>query len=438
MSTGLYSPWFYQQIRDNNGQPLSNGTMATFENKSTIPKPVYSDIDLLYPLTNPVQLDSAGIVPRYFMTSGAYTIKFSDRFGNVLATADDIIGLGAGGESTSAYSLPIASSTVLGGVKIGNGLSIDGSGVLSVLPTSAQTISLSAYATLSGANFTGPINAPTMSANSVSANSFETSSVKIYEKDGLLKFEGKSGYQESTGITFGFDSRNSIRSANDGLLHIGNTDSYAAFDGSNFYITSGNLIVGDPYVATNLGQKSLINNQQLVQNYRATFNSSAFILDKFKNKQLTTDSTGQIVGLDIGTIKLDNTDPALGYFKSKFLAGAGIKFSEITDPTLGKVISINSVANSWRKQTNVNTSYVVTDNDDTICLQGYSTVTLPIASVDYRGRIVTVLGVISGISWNVNSVGNITGDLGTLVDYDEVTCKCCYTGTNYTWIVKKI
>lgn len=437
MSTGLYCPWFYIQLRDNNGDPLSNGVMETYENKSTIPKPVWSDVDLLNPLPNPVPLDSAGVVPRFFLTSGSYTITFKDRFGNVLASADDIIGLG-GESSTSAYILPIASSTVLGGVKIsGNGLAIDGNGVLSVLPTSAQTISLSAYATLSGSNFSGSVTSPTFSANSISAISYSTSSITITEKNSILKVTGNSNYYQDCGISFGLGDAATIKSV-EGVLQLGSEDSYGTFIGSNFYITSANLIVGDPSVANNLGEKSLILNQQLQSNYRAIFNSSAFILDKFKNKTLSTDSTGQLIGYDIGSVKLDNTDPVLGYFKSKVLPGAGIKFTEITDPTLGKVVSINSTANSWRKQTNVNTNYTVTDNDDTICVQGYATVTLPNPSVDYRGRIVTVLGVIEGISWNVNSLGNITGNTETQTDYNELTCKCVFDGTIYKWIVKKI
>lgn len=435
MSTGLYCPWFYIQLRDNLGNPLSNGLMETFENKSSIPKPVYSDVNLLYPLTNPVSLDSAGVVPRFFMTSGAYTITFKDRFGSVLATADDIIGLGGEGESTSAYVLPIASNTILGGIKVGTGLVIDGSGVLSVLPTSAQSISLSGYAALSGANFSGNVSAPSVSANSVSASIFETSSAKISEIENGLKIEGKTN-PYSPKLNFGPDNSQQFIEILDGQMRIGGTNAYTSFDGANVYITSGNLIVGDQ-IATR-GTKSLINYQQFQQWYPTYFYTSSINFDKFKNKQLITNSNGDLSGVEIGTIKLDNTDPKIGFFKSKVLAGSGIKFTEITDPTLGKVISINSTANSWRKQTNVNTSYTVLDTDDTICVQGYSTVTLPNPSVDYRGRIVTVLGVITGISWNVNSVGSVVGDTGTMIDYDEVTCKCVFDGSGYKWIVKKI
>lgn len=430
-------PFWFAQFRDALGNPLSNAKLYSYENLSTIPKPLYTDHELLFPHTNPIDLDSYGYLPTIFLTSGYYTFALKDINGIVVKTADWIEGsLGANTEIGTSYTLSAATASTLGGVKInGNGLAIDGSGVLSVLPTSAQTINLSAYATLSGSNFSGPVTSPTFSANSISANIFETSSVKISDIESGIKIENKSGSYDVK-VNFGPENSNQFIKTESGQLRICGENAYASFDGANFYITSGNLIVGDQIDTR--GTKSLINYQQFQQWYPAYFYTSSVRFDSFKNKQLITNSNGDLSGISIGVIKLDSTDPELGYFKSKVLPGAGIKFSEITDPTLGKVISINSTANSWRKQTNVNTSYVVNDNDDTICVQGYSTVTLPNPSVDYRGRIITVLGVISGISWNVNSVGNITGDTGTMVDYDELTCKCCFDGTIYKWIVKKI
>ena len=429
-------PFWFAQFRDALGNPLSNAKLYSYENLSTIPKPLYTDHELLFPHTNPIDLDSYGYLPTIFLTSGYYTFALKDINGLVVKTADWIEGsLGANTEIGSSYTLSAATASTLGGIKVGNGLAIDGSGVLSVISVSAEPFSLSAYATLSGSNFTGPITAPTMSANSISAIYFETSSTKISDIESGIKIEGKTN-PYNTKINLGPENSELFFETKDGQLRIAGFNSYVSIDAGNTYITSGSLIVGDQIDTR--GTKSLINYQQFQQWYPTFFYTSSINFDKFKGKQLITTNAGNLSGIEIGTIKLDNTDPALGYIKSKFLPGSGIKFTEITDPTLGKVISINSTANSWRKQTNVNTSYVVTDNDDTICVQGYSTVTLPNPSVDYRGRIVTVLGVISGISWNVNSVGNITGDTGTMTDYDELTCKCCYTGTNYTWIVKKI
>src|SRR5574343_284148 len=421
MSTGLYCPWFYIQLRDNVGNPLSNGVMETYENKSTIPKPVWSDVDLLNPLPNPVPLDSAGVVPRFFLTSGSYTITFKDRFGSVLATADDIIGLGAE-SSVSAYILPIASSSVLGGVKIsGNGLAIDGSGVLSVTATTSATqISLSAYATLSGSNFTGNITAPTVSANSVSANSFETATVKVVDDNSILKVTGKTGYYQDSGISFGLGDAGTIKSV-EGVLQLGSDNSYGTFVGSNFYFTSGSVTIGDPYVATNLGEKSLILNQQLQSNYRAIFNSSAFILDKFKSKQLVTTNSGQLSGIEIGSVMYDTGDSPRP-LKYKIRAGTGCVITTASDSSNGVVMSINARGNSWRLIKNISSaSYTILDSDDTLInLNTNSIFTLPTPSSLYEGRIVTVRGGLLGSTVTVNSLGTIVGGPSVVItNYDK-------------------
>ena len=86
------APYFYQQFFDSLGNPLSNGFLYTYENLSTIPKPVYSDFDLLYPRENPIPLDVAGICPQYFLLSGFYTLTLKDRFGVTVASRDWVEG----------------------------------------------------------------------------------------------------------------------------------------------------------------------------------------------------------------------------------------------------------------------------------------------------------------------------------------------------------
>ena len=88
---------------------------------------------------------------------------------------------GAGGGSS--YTLPIASNTVLGGIKIGAGLSINGSGVVSVTGGSSSGIVLSDLSVTSNAagtaaltydNTTGVFSytPPDLSAYQLSANAF--------------------------------------------------------------------------------------------------------------------------------------------------------------------------------------------------------------------------------------------------------------------------
>lgn len=435
--SGLYSPWFFQQIRDDLGDPLSNGSLSTFETNSIIPKPVYTDFELLYPHPNPVPLDAAGYVPQYFLSSGAYTFVFKDRFGNVVRTSDKVYGVAGESGSVSAYVLPIASSTVLGGVKInGNGLAIDGSGVLSVISVSAEPFSLSAYATLSGSNFSGPVSAPSLSANSVSALTFETSGIKVFENGGLLKVEGKTGYYQDSGIYFGNDPRNNIRSV-EGVLQIGGEDSYASFDGSNFYITSGNVTIGDSSVATNLGQKTLILNQQLQSNYRATFNSSAVVFDKFKSKQLITDSSGQLSGIEIASVAYDTGDSPRP-LKYKIKSGAGIVITTATDGLNGVVMSINARGNNWTLVKNITAAtYTVTDSDSTLInLNTNSIITLPTPSSLYDGRIITVRGGLLGSTTTVNSLGDIVGTPSVVItNYEKRDFLCYFNSVQWQWVI---
>jgi hypothetical protein len=71
--------------------------------------------------------------------------------------------------TTYTYTLPIASDSILGGIKVGSGLSIDGSGILSVTPITLTTTGTSGVATLIGEtlnipdySFTLPIASPSV------------------------------------------------------------------------------------------------------------------------------------------------------------------------------------------------------------------------------------------------------------------------------------
>jgi hypothetical protein len=70
------------------------------------------------------------------------------------ASIDDIFVMGSDGKWTyqtpTAYTLPISSSSILGGVKIGSGLSINGDGILSVIFPSAYSLPISTASVLGG------------------------------------------------------------------------------------------------------------------------------------------------------------------------------------------------------------------------------------------------------------------------------------------------
>lgn len=430
-------PFWFAQFRDALGNSLSNAKLYSYENLSTIPKPLYSDHDLNFPHTNPIDLDSYGYLPTIYLLSGYYTFSLVDQNGIVIKTADWIEGsLGANTEIGSSYTLSAATVSALGGIKVGNGLAIDGNGVLSVLPTSAQTISLSAYATLSGSNFSGSVTSPTFSANSISAISYSTSSITITEKNSILKVTGNSNYYQDCGISFGIGDAGTIKSV-EGVLQLGSEDSYGTFIGSNFYITSANLIVGDPSVANNLGEKSLILNQQLQSNYRAIFNSSAFILDKFKNKTLSTDSTGQLIGYEIGSVMYDTGDSPRP-LKYKIRAGTGCVITTASDGANGVVMSINARGNSWRLIKNISTAtYTILDTDDVVInLNTNSVFTLPAASSLYEGRVVQIRGGLLGSTVTVNSLGTIVGGPSVVItNYDKREFLCYFNSVQWQWVI---
>lgn len=426
-------PFWFAQFRDALGNPLSNAKLYSYENLSTIPKPLYSDHDLNFPHTNPIDLDSYGYLPTIFLLSGYYTFALKDINGIVVKTADWIEGsLGANTEIGTSYTLSAATASTLGGIKVGNGLAIDGSGVLSVISVSAEPFSLSAYATLSGSNFTGPITAPTMSANSISAIYFETSSTKISDIESGIKIEGKTN-PYNTKINLGPENSELFFETKDGQLRIAGFNSYVSIDAGNTYITSGSLIIGDD--PSTMGQKSLINNQQLTQNYRATFNSSAVVFDKFKSKTLSTDSNGQLVGYDIGGVAY-NAGDIPKTLSTKLKAGTGCVLTTANDGNNGIVTSINFKGNSWRYLKNISTAtYTILDTDDVLInLNTNSIFTLPAASSLYEGRLVQIRGGLLGSTVTVNSLSTIVGSPSVVItNYDKRDFLCYFNSVQWQW-----
>jgi len=123
------------------------------------------------------RLDSLGGVTSYNDLTDKPTIP-SD-VSHLTDTTNLLSGAGGG----SSYTLPIASNTVLGGIKIGAGLSINGSGVVSVTGGSSSGIVLSDLSVTSNAagtaaltydNTTGVFSytPPDLSAYQLSANAF--------------------------------------------------------------------------------------------------------------------------------------------------------------------------------------------------------------------------------------------------------------------------
>lgn len=95
--SGLNAPWFLQQFRDTDGSVLSGGKLYFFVAGSTsIPKNVYTDFPCTVPFTQPVVLNASGFAPEYFMESGLYKVLVRASDDRLIATRDNVSGIGGG------------------------------------------------------------------------------------------------------------------------------------------------------------------------------------------------------------------------------------------------------------------------------------------------------------------------------------------------------
>jgi hypothetical protein len=83
------SPYVIQQYFDDNGDPLADGKVYTYEAGTDTPKSVYTTQAGDVPHSNPVILDSAGRAT-IWVGSGAYKFKITDSNDSILDTVDDI------------------------------------------------------------------------------------------------------------------------------------------------------------------------------------------------------------------------------------------------------------------------------------------------------------------------------------------------------------
>lgn len=91
----------YQQFKDDNGDPVANGTLEFFENKTTTPKTIFSDPTFLTPQTNPYTLDINGSVQADVFLQGIYTYELRLVDTALVRTIDDVSGAGGLGGTVS-------------------------------------------------------------------------------------------------------------------------------------------------------------------------------------------------------------------------------------------------------------------------------------------------------------------------------------------------
>lgn len=87
--TAFLAPNARWQARDQTGQPLIDGKMETFENKTTTPQATYIDPEQKAENTNPIIFDGKGEANIYWADGVLYTIKLYDSEDNLITTQDN-------------------------------------------------------------------------------------------------------------------------------------------------------------------------------------------------------------------------------------------------------------------------------------------------------------------------------------------------------------
>lgn len=107
----LLSPVCNESQIDDNGDPLSGGTVETYLAGTSTPAPTYTSITGATPQTNPIVLNTLGLPPQPIWLASELQYKFiiKDAVGNVQRTIDNIAGISS--------SIPIQDQWVIfGGV----------------------------------------------------------------------------------------------------------------------------------------------------------------------------------------------------------------------------------------------------------------------------------------------------------------------------------
>lgn len=80
---------------DELGEPLNGGLLYFFAAGTTTPQSAYQDYSLTLPYPNPIELDSAGRVPAFYLADGQIKIRLTNAAGVTQVAADNILVVGA-------------------------------------------------------------------------------------------------------------------------------------------------------------------------------------------------------------------------------------------------------------------------------------------------------------------------------------------------------
>jgi len=372
------APFFFQQLTDNNGKPLSNGKLYSYVGGSTnLPKALYYDKELTTPTPNPLIADASGNLPQYFITSGYY--KFEVKTSNdVLIASRDWIDESGSSLSVSDHKVATSLDDTNPDYLMSKVIPGDGMDIIEVVGATRQLeVSSKGLSKVSMGDSAGYLDSKFSSSSTISWNSngqFLTASVNSSVTSGIGKVKSTSA------------------DTNDYLF--------------------------DKFVASNTVSPSLSPD----------------------NKHISFDVDLDAV-VD-NKVKHNYFDDIPGYLNTKIKAGAGITITSASDDVNGAQLIINSRTNSWKPMKYITTDYTIIDTDDTIVVIGGvdSFVNFPNASAAYEGRKVTIQG--NGYTAIVRvptNPLNMIGDDGDLTEYGRIDCLSakCDDGS-YIWIRKRM
>ena len=90
---------------DSTGAPLDGGFLYFYAAGTTTPQSAYQDVALTIPWPNPIELDSAGRIPAFYLADGQIKIRLTDSAGVTQVSADNLLVVGASSGSGSPPSV---------------------------------------------------------------------------------------------------------------------------------------------------------------------------------------------------------------------------------------------------------------------------------------------------------------------------------------------
>lgn len=375
-------PAFWQKFTGPDGKPLSGGKLYFFvAGSTTVPKAVYSDHENTNPITQPVVLDASGLAPQYFAESGLYCIVLKDAVGALVATRDYVESPASSGSATGDHKIALAADDANPGyalekIKEGDGIQVTG------VMASQKYLRITCLGL-----------------------------IKV-SSGGNMRYLG-TAFADTQSVTWSI-SPDSI-SANVSDSWVQGLATYKVCCDAEDIDAPGYLI------------EKLVSTTLLI-----TSESSG------PHKQIHIETL-----TDPGEVAYDAGDAQAlksGYLGSKLRAGSGITLTVTEDATAGKVLWINSKANSWLPVWNTNASYTVKDTDSIInCVGPSVTVTLPDPGTTYQGRTVRV--VACGIGVNVTMTcpsgsSLLVGATASFSNYATREVTCLAGASGWVWVLR--